>query len=87
MIVFIYGNIAYYTSEEEGNAEAPTSMGVMLNLIILSYVRLLRIITIVLFLALCCPVIVWYQFFGPARRAPASRKLLKKLNKLRFSKI
>ena len=54
---FIVGNVTYYESETECDELAPTVLGVMLNLIILSYIRLLRIVTLVMFFVLCCPII------------------------------
>jgi len=82
---FIFGHVVYYQSEDQ--CAGDSLYGVMLNLLIISYVRLLRIITVVIFVILCCPILLLCQLFTPRQIIPANESIIKNLNKLRFSNI
>jgi len=85
---FVVGQTLYYV-DSNCSLDAPTLESLLINIIVLLYVRLLRIITLALFVVLCGPVYLIMTYFSPPdeRPQPASQDLLKSLNKVQFKTL
>ena len=83
----VFGNFIYYWDNSDCEDNAPVLWNIMLDLLIIGYIRLLRIITLILFLIMCLPVYFVLMLFNRRPNRSASKKLLKHLSKFKFASI
>ena len=61
----VCGHVLYYYPNSDCFKDAPETLCILINVLILLYVRLLKLLALILFVLICCPVYVILMIFSP----------------------